>query len=130
LELDKVRMRESAETGLMTATDLADFLTTRGVPFRAAHGLVKEMSELSGGDSERLMELASERLPDHREALESEGKGFLNVEDAVRRRTVEGGTSPESVAEQKEKALATVNGNMSLLQNMRHETSSVDELLS
>ena len=64
-EFDKVRMRESAEDGLMTATDLADFLTTRGIPFRTAHGIVQQISERSGGDPHNFKRLAEEALVEH-----------------------------------------------------------------
>lgn len=129
LEFDKVRMRESAEIGLMTATDVADFLTTRGMPFRKAHGLVKELSERSGGDEERFRELALRELSEGTGVHETLTDDFLDAESAVKRRTVEGGTSPRAVAVQKEMAASTLNDSKSSLQNMRNTTIVVDELL-
>ncbi|UCE91026.1 MAG: argininosuccinate lyase [Methanobacteriota archaeon] len=129
LEFDKVRMRGSAETGLMTATDLADSLATRGVPFREAHGIVSGLSECSGGDAVLFRELALDELASHGERPGPDDDDFLDAESSVLRRTVVGGTSPEAVRAQKENALATINGNRSLLQNMRNDASAVDELL-
>jgi argininosuccinate lyase len=130
LEFDRARMRESAEIGLMTATDLADFLTTRGMPFRTAHGLVKELAELSEGDEVRFRELALEKLATHTKKLDIADLGFLTLENAVERRSVEGGTSTKSVKKQMEKAVLSVEGTESRVRSMRQEVASVDELLS
>ncbi len=131
LEFDRVRMRESAETGLMTATDLADSLTTSGMPFRTAHGLVRELADLSGGDADRFKELAIERFSRHGQTPDKEGHmALLDAEGAIGRRTVEGGTAPASVAAQRDKAFAAVRKNLSLLQGMRVDTGSIDELLA
>ena len=130
LEFDKVRMRESAEAGLMTATDLADFLTTRGMPFRAAHGLVKDLAEQADGDESKFMELAKEKLAAHSKKLEIGSLDFLTLERSVERRSVEGGTAPASVKLQMEKAAIAVSESRDAVKNMRFETSAVDELLS
>ncbi len=130
LEFDRARMRESAETGLMTATDLADFLTTRGMSFRAAHGLVKELAELSEGNEGRFRELALERLSTHDGKLDLKDLEFLTLENAIERRSVEGGTSSKSVKTQMEKANASAKGTFALLQKMRSDVAAVDELLS
>ncbi len=130
LEFDKARMRESAETGLMTATDLADFLTTRGMPFRAAHGLVKELAEQSGGDEARFRELALEKLAAHVKRLDMKDLEFLTLENAVERRSVEGGTSRKSVEGQMKKAEAAVSATELVLEKMREDAAAVDGLLS
>jgi argininosuccinate lyase len=129
LEFDRARMRESAETGLMTATDLADFLTTRGMPFRAAHGLVKELAELSGGDEARFKELALERLSTHIKKLDMKDLDFLTLENAIERRSVDGGTSAGAVARQMEKANEWTERTATTLQIMRTEVAAVDEML-
>ncbi|UCE80420.1 MAG: argininosuccinate lyase [Methanobacteriota archaeon] len=130
LEFNEVRMRESAEVGLMTATDLADFLTTRGMPFRAAHGLVKELAELADGDDKKFRELAMDKLAVQSKKLESGDLDFLALEGSIEKRTAEGGTAPEGVAQQKEKATSSVAKNRALIKSMRFQTSVVDELLS
>jgi argininosuccinate lyase len=130
LEFDRARMRESAEIGLMTATDLADFLTTRGMPFRTAHGLVKELAELSDGDETRFKELALEKLATHIKKLDIGDLEFLTLENAIERRSVEGGTAPRSVERQMEKAASSVQETESHLHRMRQEVAAVDELLS
>ena len=129
LEFDRVRMRESAEAGLMTATDLADFLTTRGMPFRAAHGLVKELAEQADGDESRFRELARERLSAHTRKLEVGDLDFLTLEKSIERRSVEGGTAPESVRHQIEKASDAVKGSDAILQSMRADIDAVDAIL-
>ncbi len=130
LEFDKVRMRQSAEAGLMTATDLADFLTTRGMPFRAAHGLVKELAAQADGDEDRFKELAEEKLAAHSKKLDIGELDFLTLEKAVERRSAEGGTATASVKQQMEKAATAVSASKDALRGMQHDTDSVDELLS
>ena len=130
LEFDKVRMRESAEAGLMTATDLADFLTTRGMPFRTAHGLVKELAELSEGDESRFRELAKEKLAAHSKKLDVGDLDFLTLEKSVEKRSAEGGTAPGSVVKQRAKAETCIADNKALLGSMRLDTAAVDQLLS
>ncbi|MDH3364500.1 MAG: argininosuccinate lyase [Thermoplasmata archaeon] len=130
LEFDKVRMRESAEAGLMTATDLADFLTSRGMPFRAAHGLVKELAVLAEGDECKFRELAKEKLAAHSKKLKISDLDFLTLEKSIGRRTAEGGTAPASVKRQMEKALLSVSENRAMLETMRFEVGAVGELLS
>ena len=130
LEFDRVRMRESAETGLMTATDLADFLTSRGMPFRKAHGLVAEISASAEGDDERFRKIALERLSPQMKRLGLEGLDFLTVENALARRNVVGGTAMDSVAKQMKEAEERLRRSSDLLEKMRGEASAVDELLA
>ena len=129
LEFDKARMRESAEVGLMTATDLADFLTTRGMPFRTAHGLVKDLAEQSEGDETRFRELALEKLSTHMKKLEINDLDFLTLENAIDRRSAEGGTSQESVKKQLEKAASRMKHTEALAQGMREDVAVVEALL-
>ena len=44
LEFDTTRMLDAAEKGNMLATDLADYLVSRGLPFREAHAAIKKLS--------------------------------------------------------------------------------------
>lgn len=129
-EFDMVRMRKSAEAGLMTATDLADFLATSGVPFRTAHGIVQQVAERSGGDPHTFMQLAEEALRSELKGLKASDMAFLDLDGSVARRDSYGGTAPSSVALQEREARKAFSKNHKRLDEMRAQLSSVDRLIS
>jgi argininosuccinate lyase len=96
LEVEGERTREAAGEGYMLATDLADYLVGKGVPFRQAHGIVGN-----------LVEYASERGKSFRELSLDEYQSFsphfaedvysISVEGSVAARIVHGGTALEQV---------------------------------
>ncbi|HUU07087.1 MAG TPA: hypothetical protein VMW88_01600, partial [Thermoplasmata archaeon] len=130
LKFDEVRMRKSAEVGLMTATDLADFLTTRGVPFRTAHGMVREISSMSADDEGSFIENAKEVLSKEAPHIGEVDLGFLTLDNAVKNRSVEGGTSPSTVMEQFGKAKHALDRSREMISAMRLETGTVDSILA
>jgi len=100
LRVNTERLRRSAPVGFTLATDLAEYLVRRGVPFREAHEVVGHMviwcqvhdcdlAEVSDGD---LAKISAHLTPDVREVL--------TVEGALAARKAPGGTAPERVAEQ------------------------------
>jgi argininosuccinate lyase len=99
------RMRAAAEAGFATATDLADWLVREaGVPFREAHHIVGravQAAEEAGVGLDGL-ELAALREIDPR--IDERVYGVLTVDASVRSRTSYGGTAPERVREQIERA--------------------------
>jgi len=130
VDFDGARMRTSAEVGLMTATDLADLLATKGMDFRTAHGAVREIADKSGGDDRVFCRLAYDLLRRHR--LEGRGttdQDFLSVEGAIDRRRTDGGTAATAVARQLEKAKATVKADNTWLEGLMQQVAAVDELL-
>ncbi|MGQ9587694.1 MAG: argininosuccinate lyase [Thermoplasmata archaeon] len=126
---DKARMRKEAEVGLMTATDLADFLATRGMPFRSAHGLVKQISEMSGGDDKKFQAIAHQVLLRHIKDYRTSDLNILKTSRAIERRNIEGGTGKAAVARQMQKARANLKSNMKAVAALREQTSSVDRLV-
>ena len=95
LSFDRERMGSAAAGGASWATDLAEILVTRGVPFRAAHervGAVVAELERSGGA------LSAEVLS--RGGFEPGDLDVLDVNAALHRRDSRGGTSPNRVREQ------------------------------
>ncbi len=100
-------MYQGAQGGFMAATDLADVLAERGVPFREAHEIVGKLVLLAEKQGKSLDELTLDELSasspifakDASIALE-----VLKIENVVARRTSEGGTAPDQVREQVELA--------------------------
>ena len=129
-EFDMVRMRESAEVGLMTATDLADFLTTRGIPFRAAHGIVQHVSEQSGGDPHTFKRLAVEAAAGNHIALDEHDLEALDLDGSISRRDSYGGTSRVSVDIQAGEAAVTLSRERKEVSGLRKQVEAVDDLVA
>ena len=103
LEVRAERMRAALVEGLL-ATDLADYLVKRGVPFREAHGLVGRAVLLC---EERGIPLSQLPLEDYQALSPAFGADLyaaLDFEAAVEARSVTGGTALVAVRAQLEKA--------------------------
>jgi argininosuccinate lyase len=103
-------MRAGAQGGFMAATDLADFLAERGVPFRDAHEVVGRLVLAAEKSGRSLEELTLDELREASPAFDEAALEALKIENVVARRTSEGGTAPLRVAEQlasAERALQT-----------------------
>ena len=129
VRFDKMRMRKSAEAGLMTATDLADFLTTKDVPFRTAHGLVKRIAEESGGDDLEFLRLADQMVREQLKDFKTSDLNFMSVSKAIERRHIQGGTGASAVSKQMADARAAHEHSLEALKEMKRHTESVDRLL-
>jgi argininosuccinate lyase len=102
---DEVRMRAAAEAGFATATDLADWLVREaGVPFREAHHIVGRAVAAAEERGVGLAELEMETLKAIDARIDDRVYSVLTVDASVRSRTSYGGTAPERVREQVEKA--------------------------
>jgi len=128
-EFDRTRMKKATETGLMTATDLADLLSTKGVPFRKAHEIVKKISLKSEGDDSRFTHLAFEELGREGKNWRTSDINYLSIDKAVERRSLEGGTAKTAVRAQLEKADASLQETKRCLAQMKKDVSAVDKLL-
>jgi len=106
---DAARMSEAAG-GFALATDLADFLAARGVPFREAHhavgGLVRRCEELGVS----LEEVPPEELAAVHPALKNLPRGLLTPGGSVENKQSPGSTAPGSVELQLEASRAFLDG--------------------
>ena len=95
---DVARMREAAERGFPSATDLADWLVrVKGLPFRRAHhvaGAIVKAAEAQGCALEALPLGTMQAIEP---AITADVLEVLGVEASVRSRTSEGGTAPDRV---------------------------------
>jgi argininosuccinate lyase len=99
------RMRAAAEAGFATATDLADWLVREaGVPFREAHHIVGRAVALAEERAVGLAELDLETLREIDPRIDERVYGVLSVDASIRSRTSYGGTAPERVRQQIERA--------------------------
>ena len=96
LRFDVDRMRAAAEGGYSLATDLADYLVRKGVPFRRAHGAVADLVRSAQAQGKGLRELDLYDYQRFSPLFESDVLD-LTVEQALAARDVPGGTAPERV---------------------------------
>jgi argininosuccinate lyase len=98
---DRARMRAAAEEreGYANATELADWLAERGVPFREAHGIAARLVERARAEGKRLQDLSIAVLREASPAIDESIYTRLSVEAALARRRAPGGTAPERVRE-------------------------------
>jgi argininosuccinate lyase len=100
LEFNAARMRDAAEAGHSTATDLADWLAANaGVPFREAHHIAGRAVAAAEAKGVGLTELSLEELRSIDERIGAEALERLSVEASVGSRRSAGGTAPERVIE-------------------------------
>ena len=89
------KMQQAADTPFAAATDLAEYLVTRGTPFRDAHAIV---GELVRSAIDRHVDFAE--LVENHPALGAPGVALLEPGVSVSRRTTPGGAGPIAVAAQ------------------------------
>ncbi len=94
----KSYMQEAAGRGFSTATDLADYLVRKGIPFRDAHEIVGK-SVAFGVENERdLWEMTLQELQQFSPVIETDVFDYLTLEGSVSARNHFGGTAPEQVS--------------------------------
>jgi argininosuccinate lyase len=99
----KERMREQAARGFSLATDVADYLAKKGVPFRKAHRIVGELVAYCLDKGKDLSELTLEEFKKFSDKFEEDVLSLMSLEGSVSSRKVIGGTSPERVKEEIER---------------------------
>lgn len=108
MRLNLARMAELAPQGFSLATDIAEWLVKQGVPFRDAHEISGECVRICEQRGIELHELNDAEFASISPALTPAVRDVLTVEGSVAARNGQGGTAPESVAEQLSNALLKV----------------------
>ena len=96
LSLDAGRMREAAENSYALATDIADYLVKKGLPFREAHGVVARLSDFAIEKGKKFHELTLAEYKKHSDLFEED---IINtsIDSSVEARDVPGGTATSRV---------------------------------
>ena len=97
LECRRERMLEAARLGYTTATDLADYLVRRAVPFRDAHEVVGRAVRSAIGSGRDLSEMSLDELRAFSSIIEADVFDVLTLEGSVAARNHLGGTAPSQV---------------------------------
>ncbi len=93
-------MYRAAQNGFINATDLADYLAKKGMPFRSAYKIVGQIVARCIEEKCVLDNLPLEKYREYSELFESDLYEDISLETCVRKRISEGGTSVESVEAQ------------------------------
>ena len=90
-------MREAARRGFSTATDLADYLVRKGLPFRDCHEIVGHAVKYGVDSGKDLAEMSLEELRRFSDQIEQDVFEVLTLEGSVNARDHIGGTAPNQV---------------------------------
>ena len=93
------RTREAATKGYLNATELADYLVKKGIPFRTAHETVGNAVLYAIAEGKELHELRLEQLREFSTVIEADVADALSLDAALASKSAIGGTSPTRVAE-------------------------------
>jgi argininosuccinate lyase len=97
IEVKAEAMEAAAARGYATATDLADYLVKKGVPFRDAHEAVARAVKQALQQGAALGDLSLATLQGFHPAIGSDVHGVLTLRGSIGSRTSEGGTAPARV---------------------------------
>ena len=98
------RLAAAAADEFLAATDVADLLVRKGVPFREAHGVVAGLVRRALEEGRPLSSLSREELAEHSPALDEDFYAVLREEAWLESKVSEGGTALDRVREQLELA--------------------------
>jgi len=97
MKVRKDRMLTAAQDGFMNATDLADYLVERGIPFRDAHAISGRVVRHCVAKDCRIEELSLKELKGFSKKIQKDVYDFLSTESVVNRRRAFGGTARDTV---------------------------------
>ncbi len=113
LSFDRERMANACADGFLNATDLADHLVQRGMPFREAHEVVGAAVQYCAKKGRRLESLTVKELKGFSDLLDKKSLEYIALDACLRRRVSAGGTAPERVQEQIASARAIMGSHRS-----------------
>ncbi|MCK3895543.1 argininosuccinate lyase [Streptococcus suis] len=108
MTVHKERMAQSTEKDFSNATELADYLASKGLPFRQAHEIVGKLVLECSKAGYYLQDVPLERYQELSPVIESDIYTALESETAVSRRNSLGGTGFESIRQQIQQAKAQI----------------------
>ena len=93
------RTRDAAQQGYSNATELADYLVAKGIPFREAHHIVGEAVVYAISKREPLEALSVAEFKQFHAVIDEDVYPILSLESCLEKRCAKGGVNPERVAE-------------------------------
>ncbi|MEG9530009.1 argininosuccinate lyase [Mannheimia indoligenes] len=99
IQVNTERTREAAQQGYANATELADYLVAKGVPFREAHHIVGEAVVYAISKKEPLEALSISEFQQFHHTINDDVYPILSLESCLEKRCAKGGVNPQRVAE-------------------------------
>ncbi|QLB41351.1 argininosuccinate lyase [Mannheimia pernigra] len=99
IQVNTERTREAAQQGYANATELADYLVVKGVPFREAHHIVGEAVVYAISKKEPLEALSIREFQQFHHTISDDVYPILSLESCLEKRCAKGGVNPQRIAE-------------------------------
>lgn len=97
MRLNRHTAFDAAKGGYSNATELADYLVARGVPFREAHGVVGQVVLYAIEKNKALEDLSVDEFEQFNKSIGGDVYDALELHNLIKKRAVKGGTDPEMV---------------------------------
>ncbi len=97
VEINKEKMEKEAQQGYLLATDLAEYLVKKGVPFREAHISVGKLVKYAEEHEKKLENLTLDEFKAFSYQFEKDVYQIMNLDVSVNSKKSSGGTSPDNV---------------------------------
>jgi argininosuccinate lyase len=97
LKVNSAAMLQAASVDYITATDMADYLVKKGLPFRKAHEVVGKIVSLCLRRGILFKDLQINELKGYSELFEEDVRKIFSIENSIRAKKIPGGTSKKNV---------------------------------
>ena len=97
MKIKKDSMRRAAQGGFTNATDVADYLVKKGIPFRSAHEIIGKMVLYCINNSKAIEDLSMDEFKSFSDKIEQDVYEEISLEKCVSGRSLPGGPAAESV---------------------------------
>ncbi|MBC2704646.1 argininosuccinate lyase [Desulfobacula sp.] len=104
IEIHKNRMVDACKQGFLNATDLADYLVSKGMAFRNAHSIAGQAVAYALNKGKELDDLTLEEYKELSDLIEKDVYGFITIDKMISRRISYGGTGFDNVKKAVNKA--------------------------
>ncbi len=104
LTVNADNMREAAARGFSTATDVADYVVRKGIPFRDAHEIVGKTVRYCIENDKDIPELSLEEFRSFSEHIDADIYDYVTLDASVNARRATGGTAREAVQREIDRA--------------------------
>ncbi|MCP3875952.1 MAG: argininosuccinate lyase [Desulfobacteraceae bacterium] len=105
IQINKDRMYEACKQGFLNATDLADYLVSKGLAFRHAHAVAGRAVAYALNQGKELNELSIDEFKELNDLITEDVYAFITIDKMISRRASYGGTSFTNVKQAVDKAM-------------------------
>ncbi|RAP34824.1 argininosuccinate lyase [Candidatus Marinamargulisbacteria bacterium SCGC AG-439-L15] len=100
IQLFPSEIEKALQKGFILATELADYLVLKGIPFREAHEVTGNVVQFAIQENKGLEDLTLQELQSFSDRIDESVRTVLTLDSAINRKNVIGGTSREQVSQQ------------------------------